>query len=148
MEGDSGKSSSGINDVITATGCAVSRSSVRRRSRVILSIRVLYALGRVSTTFGLFTFVLPSNYIGKPKPGDNRLFKILYIAESTMLIWFLKNQRVCANLAEEDWPTKEVIRSKWISRINTRLTLDRASAHTKHGSLATKKNLVLKTWRP
>lgn len=35
MEGDNnGKSSSGINDVITATGCAVSRSRVRRRSRV------------------------------------------------------------------------------------------------------------------
>lgn len=35
MEGDgSGKLSSGINDVITETGCAVSRSRVRRRSRV------------------------------------------------------------------------------------------------------------------
>lgn len=60
---------------------------------------------------------------GKQKLGDNCLFKLL-LAKSTMLIWFLRNWRVCANLAEEDWPTREVIRSKWISRINTRLTLD------------------------
>ena len=82
---------------------------------------------------------------GKPKPGDNRLYKIL-IAESTMLIWHLRNQRVCANLPKDTWPTKEEVGNKWISRINTKLTLDRASTNKKYGSSATKKSIVLKTW--
>lgn len=82
---------------------------------------------------------------GKIKPGDNRLFKIL-IAESTTLIWLLRNRRVCDDLEEEKWPTKEEIRARWISRINARLTIDRAATHKKYGPLATKKDIVLRTW--
>lgn len=39
---------------------------------------------------------------GKPKSGDNRLYKIL-IAESAMLIWSLRNQRVCNDLDKDAW---------------------------------------------
>lgn len=81
----------------------------------------------------------------KPKPGDNRLYKIL-IAESATLIWLLRNKRVVGELAEDDWPTKEEIRARWIARINARLSTDRASTHKKYGTLATKRKIVLQTW--
>jgi hypothetical protein len=51
------------------------------------------------------------------------LYKIL-IAKSAMLIWHLRNQRVCTDLPKDAWPTKEEVRNKWISRINAKLTLD------------------------
>ena len=82
---------------------------------------------------------------GKSKPGDNQLYKIL-IAESVILIWHLRNQRVRANLPKDAWPTKEEVRNKWISRISAKLTLDWASTNKKYRSSATKKSIVLKTW--
>ena len=60
---------------------------------------------------------------GKPKPGDNCLYKIL-IAESATLIWHLRNQRICKITSEDSWPSKEEVRIKWITRINMRLTID------------------------
>ena len=73
------------------------------------------------------------------------MYKIL-IVESTMLIWHPRNQRVCANLPKDTWPAKEEVRNKWVSRINAKLTLDRASTNKKYGSFTTKKSIVLKTW--
>ena len=73
------------------------------------------------------------------------MYKIL-IAESVMLIWHLRNQRVCADLPKDTWPTKEEVRNKWIPRINAKFTLDRASSNKKYRSSATKKSIVLKTW--
>ena len=80
-----------------------------------------------------------------PKLGDNHLFKIL-IAKSLMLIWYLRNQRICGHTTENTWPTEEDMRARWIVKINVRLTIDRASTHNKFGPLTTKKDLVLKTW--
>ena len=94
------------------------------------------------TRCALAKFITPK---GKPKPGDNQLYKIV-IAESAMLIWQLRNQRVCADLPKDAWPTKEEVRNKWISRINAKLTLDRASTNKKYGPSATKKSIVLKMW--
>ena len=82
---------------------------------------------------------------GKPKPGDNRLYKIL-IAKSAMLIWHLRSQRICADLPKDAWPRREEVRNKWITRINAKLTLDCVSTNKKYRFFATKKSIVLKTW--
>ena len=82
---------------------------------------------------------------GKPKPGDNHLYKIL-IAKLAMLIWHLRNQRICENTSENTWPMRKELRVKWISRINARLTMDHVSTQNKYGPSTTRRDLVLKTW--
>lgn len=78
----------------------------------------------------------------KPKPGDNRLYKFL-IAESAMLIWILRIERVYKGEQEQ---TTEEIRARWVAKINERLKLDRAATHKKYDKQKTDRDLVLKTW--
>ena len=82
---------------------------------------------------------------GKSKPGDNCLYKI-WIAKLVMLIWHLSNQRICKIPTDDSWPTREEVRVKWITRMNTRLTIDHMSTQKKYGPSATRRDLVLKTW--
>lgn len=82
---------------------------------------------------------------GASLPGNNRLFKTL-ISEATQLIWDLRNNRVCNEIAETDWPTETIIKAKWRYRINERFKLDRASTNKKLGPAATDRSVILKTW--
>ena len=90
------------------------------------------------------TFTNFKTWREKPRISNNWLYKIL-IAESAMLIWTIRNWRVCKNITENNWLTREEIRVRWATRINKRLTLDHTSTHQKYGSYTTKKDVVLKT---
>ena len=57
---------------------------------------------------------------GKPKPGDNHLYKIL-IAELAVLIWHLRNQRICKKHLRKFLAYKRRSKSKMD---HMRLTID------------------------
>ena len=40
---------------------------------------------------------------------------------------------MCNDLDKDTWPKKEEVRARWISRINAKLTLDRALTYKKYG---------------
>ena len=59
-----------------------------------------------------------------------------------MLIWMIRLDKY----KEKSMPTREEIRVKWVTRLNERLKMDKASTHWKFSKLATNRKLVLKTW--
>lgn len=82
---------------------------------------------------------------GKIHAGDQRLFKIL-VTESAFLIWRIRNQRVCAEIPQENWPKRSEIENHWHFVMNRRLQLDITLTHRKWGRKALKKKLVIKMW--
>ncbi|KAF7983980.1 hypothetical protein HWV62_17442 [Athelia sp. TMB] len=83
---------------------------------------------------------------GASATGDNRLFGTI-VTESVFLIWRLRNNRVCEETPEDQWPSNRHIRNAWMHVMEKRLALDQALTHKKWEKKALKRELVLKTWR-
>ena len=81
----------------------------------------------------------------KHLPGTNRLYRIL-ISEAAHLIWRLRNERVFVHATEDQWPTVPEIHNRWLTAINSRLTLDRSATNSLYGKKAIKPLVVLNTW--
>lgn len=84
---------------------------------------------------------------GKPRPGANRLYRIL-MTESAHLIWVLRCER---RIKHADMPNANIseieAHNKWVHKINTRLTLDKiTSDKMKFKKLATNPDTALQTW--
>jgi zinc-binding in reverse transcriptase/RNase H len=75
--------------------------------------------------------------------GDSRLYRII-ISESAYLIWTLRNNRV---INDKGQPSRAEIRNRWISSINSRLSLDCLLSNPKYGNKALSKNVVKQTWQ-
>jgi ribonuclease HI len=75
--------------------------------------------------------------------GDSRLYRII-VSESAYLIWTLRNNRV---INDKGQFSPAEIRNRWISSINSRLSLDCLLSNPKYGDKALSKNLVKQTWQ-
>ena len=84
-----------------------------------------------------------TNEENKVLKGDSRLYRII-VSESTYLIWALRNNRV---INDKGHPSPAEIRNRWISSINSHLSLDCLLSNPKYEQKALNKGLVRQTWR-
>lgn len=83
----------------------------------------------------------------KPDAGANRFYRIL-VSESAFLIWKLRCNRVIVLGSDENiWPSADIIKKKWRSALERRLTLDKAMTSKRFGNKALKRSLVIDTWK-
>jgi hypothetical protein len=84
-----------------------------------------------------------TNEEDKVLKGDSRLYRIT-VSESAYLIWTLRNNRV---INDKGHPSPTEIRNRWISAINSRLSLNCLLSNPKYERKALSKNLVKQTWQ-
>lgn len=83
---------------------------------------------------------------GKIHKGPSRLYRIL-VSEAAHQIWKLRNARVIDSDNNEQ-PSIDEIRNKWLKAINDRLAMDcKMTNKKKYGKKAIKEKLVQDTWR-
>ncbi|EIM79513.1 RnaseH-domain-containing protein [Stereum hirsutum FP-91666 SS1] len=82
---------------------------------------------------------------GKRRPGANRFFQIL-VTSSAHLIWVLRCERRITREDGDNFSAQE-IHDRWVTRMNTRLELDRvATSKRRFGAKALRPSIVLQTW--
>ncbi|KAH0834668.1 hypothetical protein J3R83DRAFT_10183, partial [Lanmaoa asiatica] len=82
----------------------------------------------------------PPNPPSKAAKGATRL-QIILISESAHLIWSLRCDRVINGIRHD----KKTIETRWLHKINTRLDMDRHSAHSPHYPLTISR--IKNTWQ-
>jgi ribonuclease HI len=85
------------------------------------------------------------NNKGHPKPGTNRLYRII-ISESAYLIWKVRCERVIERNCKELWHTPQELYNRLQHTLNRQLELDRAMTDKKFAKKALSEEKVLNTW--
>ncbi|KAI0723595.1 hypothetical protein C8Q76DRAFT_672304 [Earliella scabrosa] len=104
----------------------------------------------IQLTFGLMVGVTAMSLSEVMKKNTAYLdrFMRICVMESTYLIWKIRCERVIERGDDsESWHSPHEARSRWYAAINRRLTMDKAMTSRKLGMKATKKHIVLETWR-